>query len=102
MGTVKLTSAAIGSTLFDFSGEDACVAGETQKTLANQIQLTWMGMNCPIKAGEQSWKMNLWMDPVIPKTLAYTTTTVFAQTHDGQELLCIEVSTEGAEDSISV
>lgn len=92
--TVKLISGALGATLFDFSG-DACQPGDVQKSLVNQMHMTWSGVNCPMTQGTNKIDLELWIDPVIPKDVAYTSTTLLLHTAAGEEILCMEVSTEG-------
>lgn len=99
--TIKLTSGVLGATLFDFTG-DICSPFDTQKSLANQMSLTWSGVECPVAPGRKDVEVDLWIDPVIPKEVAYTTTTLLMHTQSGAEIMCMQVATEGKADNSEV
>lgn len=92
--TVKMTSGALGLTFFDFSG-DACQASEMQKSFENQMHLTWKGINCPLVPGKHDVNLELYVDPLIPKIAAHSTTTLLLHSVEGEEILCMEVAVEG-------
>jgi len=92
--TLKMTSGALGLTFFDFSG-DACQASEMQKSFENQLHLTYKGMNCPVTSGKHNVNLELYIDPLIPKTSAHSTTTLLLHNLEGEEIMCIEVAVEG-------
>jgi len=91
--TVKMSSGAVGFTLMDFSG-DACNGKTGQWTLLDQIHLEWHPLKCPIRAGGGfSAELRLFVDPIVPRAIAHTTTTVVVHSH-GEEVGCVEVVTQ--------
>merc|ERR1712187_108116 len=100
--SLKMSSGAFGLTLMDFSG-DACDGKIGKSTLAEQFHLSWLPMSCPLKAGDFTQKMELFVNPVtfgllpVLASLSHTTTTVLLQDDDGKEISCVEVITEGTE-----
>jgi hypothetical protein len=91
--TVKMSSGGFGLTLLDFSG-DACGGKVGKWTLAHQIHLEWLPLKCPIQAGDGfSAELRLFVDPIVPRSIAHTTTTVMVHSH-GEEIGCVEVVTQ--------
>jgi len=80
--TLKMSSGGFGLTLMELEG-DACGKKVGKWTLEDQIHLTWHPMNCPMKAGEFTEKMTLFVDPAVPVSIAHTTTTVLLHDQDG-------------------
>jgi len=93
---LKTSSGALGLTAFDFSG-DLCKASEEKQSDANHMRLIWLGMPCPVFAGNASILFDLYVDPVaVPKEMAHSTTTIVGFSNTGEEILCAEVITQGA------
>lgn len=92
--SLKMSSGGFGLTLMDFGG-DACNGKVGKWTLVDQIHLTWFPMKCPIKAGDFSTHLRLFVDPAVPVSIAHTTTTVLVHDQDGAEIACAEVVTQG-------
>merc|ERR1712139_82351 len=91
--TLKTSSGGFGLTLLDFNG-DACGDKVGKWTLYDQIHLEWKPMKCPMKAGDGfAANLRLFVDPVVPRSIAHTTTTVMVHSH-GQEIGCMEVVTQ--------
>lgn len=93
--SLKMSSGGFGLTLMELSG-DACDGKIGKWTLEEQIHLSWLPMTCPLKAGDFTQKMRLFVDPAVPVSIAHTTTTVLLHDDDGAEISCVEVVTEGA------
>jgi len=89
--TVKVTSGLAGLTLAAFSG-DVCSESHDMWTLEDQIHLKWQPLGCPLAAGNFSAEFDFWVSPVIPVSVAHTTTTLVAHS-EGVELYCIEIVT---------
>lgn len=93
--SLKMSSGGFGLTLMELSG-DACDGKIGKWTLEDQIHLSWLPLKCPLKAGDFTQKMRLFVDPAVPVSIAHTTTTVLLHDDGGQEISCVEVVTEGA------
>jgi len=91
---VLMTSGGFGLTLMDFSG-DACGKKVGKWTLFDQIHLTWKPLTCPMRAGDRfTVEAALFLDYVIPVSIAHTTTTVLGHSTDGDEIFCFELVTQ--------
>lgn len=90
--TVKTTSGLAGLTLAAFEGE-ACSESHDMWTLERQIHLSWQPLGCPLAAGDFSSEFGLYVSPLIPVSIAHTTTTIVAHDNEGEELYCLEVVT---------
>lgn len=93
--TVKIASGGFGATLLDWSAADACHGKEGKWALDDQIHFEKLPWTCPMNAGTNAFssKFNLFVDPLVPKLIAHTTTTILAHNPEGKELLCFEVVT---------
>lgn len=93
--SIKMTSGALGITLMDFKG-DACKDHIAPYTLFDQIRLGWNPLTCPVRAGTGAFvsHLDLWVDTLVPATIAHTTTTVMAHSKAGEEIFCMEVVTK--------
>jgi len=91
--SLKMSSGGFGITLLDFGG-DACNGKVGEWTLAKQIHLSWLPMSCPVKAGEFTTSLRLFVDPAVPVSIAHTTTTILVHDQDGAEIACAEVVTQ--------
>jgi len=98
--TIKMSSGAAGLTLFDFGGD--VNENQVKWTLVKQIRLSWLGMKLPVKAGNFEVSMELFVDPVVPKYVAHTTTTVLIHDQNGGEIACAEIVTQGPASDLHV
>merc|ERR1712039_902857 len=95
--TLKLMAGVLGLTLVDMSG-DLCEQ-KSAATMLGLMHIAWDGVQCPLKAGNQSVSVSLTLSRIIPRIIAETTTTVVATTAEGELLFCTEVVTEGKSDA---
>lgn len=91
--TLKLMAGVLGLTLVDMSG-DICEK-KSAVTMLGLMHIAWDGMDCPVKAGNQSVSVSLTLSALIPRLIAETTTTVVATSSTGDLIFCTEVVTEG-------
>jgi hypothetical protein len=90
--TVKTTSGLAGLTLAAFSGE-ACSGSGDMWTLEDQIHLQFQPLGCPLAPGDFSAEFDFWVSPLIPTSIAHTTSTIVAHDDEGEELYCMEIVT---------
>lgn len=100
--TIRMTAAAAGLTLMDYGGN--IKEKHAMWTLLDQIHLWWIPPKMPMKAGGNDFSVELFVDPVVPMNLAYTTTTVLLHGKDSLSdvIACIEVATVGQGKEIQV
>merc|ERR1712187_909685 len=98
--TLKLMAGVLGLTLVDISG-DLC-AQKSAATMLGLMHIAWDGVQCPLKAGNQSISVSLTLSEIIPKIIAQTTTTVVATTAQGDMIFCTEVITEGEDKQLDL
>jgi hypothetical protein len=91
--TLKLMAGVLGLTLVDISG--SICEKKSAVTMLGLMQIAWDGVDCPVKAGNQSISVTLTLSALIPKIIAETTTTVVATALTGEQMFCAEVVTEG-------
>jgi len=92
--SIKMVAGILGITLVDVSS-DMCQVQKPVSTLLDLIHISWDGLECPLKAGNQSLKMRLRLNELLPPQIAQTTTTVLARSATGEKIFCLEVFTEG-------
>jgi len=91
--TVKMASGGFGLTLASFEGE-ACSESHGAWTLLDQIHASWKPLGCPLAPGEFAHELDLWVSPLVPVSIAHTTTTLVMHDH-GEEIYCLELITQG-------
>merc|ERR1712194_375222 len=94
--TLKMSSGSFGLTLLDFSG-DACGKKVSKWTIEDQVHLSWFPLKCPMRAADGfAAHLRLFVDPVVPVSIAHTTTTLVVRSKDGAQIGCAEFVTQGS------
>jgi len=94
-GTFHVTSSYSGGYLADCTGD----AGTSKKCglMGGFLgSLTYDGLSFPVKKGSSSVSVDMHLAPLIPASLAVTTTNVTATTKGGDKIFCMEVFTKPA------